>query len=196
MNKMVKPRRREISRAPAKGRAGGGQDHPTGPAGSSEDAKALQYAIRRLAIRDHGCAELKLNLQRKGFSGPAVAKAIETCIRKGYLDDQRFAAALAAAQGRKGFGPAKLRALLRGKGLDRETIEQTLEQCFGRQVQLQAAFVAVSKKLRSSKVKSQADPRPLLWRYLQGRGFPGSLIAEVFASVKFDEMLMQNKGQG
>ena len=162
--------------------------------GPGDHQRAFQYAIGRLACRDHGCAELAAKLKRKGFSSQAVEQAIATCLRLGYLDDHKFAARLATIQVRKGFGPAKVRALLREKGLDRETIEQSLERCCGYEIQLEAAFTAVGKKLRSSKIKTQADPRPLLWRYLQGRGFSGTIISELLASKKFQDLLMQNRG--
>ncbi len=166
-----------------------------GEAGDSGDhQKALRYAIGRLACRDHGSAELAAKLKRKGFSGRAVERAIATCLRLGYLDDRKFAAGITAIQARKGFGPAKVRALLRAKGLDRETIDQALDQCFGPEIQLAAALTAARKKLRSSKVKSQTDPRPMLWRHLQGRGFPGAIISELLASKKFGDLLTHNKG--
>ncbi len=161
--------------------------------GAGDNKKALQYAIGRLALRDHGCAELAAKLKRKGFSRQAADGAVATCLRLGYLDDRRFAASLASSQSRKGFGPAKVQALLRTKGLEQEVIDQVLEQCFGHQVQLEAALTAARKKLRSSKIKSQKDPRPLLWRYLQGRGFSGAIISELLGSRQFEELLTPNQ---
>ena len=72
-----------------------------------EAEKALAYAVRALARRDHSVAELERKLRDKGFSAAVMAEVIARLDRSGYLDDRRFAErwAESAVRNGRGYGP-------------------------------------------------------------------------------------------
>lgn len=158
------------------------------------EKKAFKYALARLTSRDHSCAELAAKMRKKGFSPQDIQQALSTCHRLGYLNDRRYAANLAANQKSKGYGPAKLRALLYGKGLNDKIVKFTIEENFSPGEQRKAAITALNKKLRLGKIQHQRDLRQKLWRYLRSRGFSNDIIAELLAPDMLDKLLSDNKG--
>ncbi len=76
-------------------------------------------ALRLLARRDHFAAELAAKLARRGFPGDEVEHAAARGGRRGRLDDHRLAARFVELRrSDRGWGPHRLAAELRRRGLD------------------------------------------------------------------------------
>jgi len=105
----------------------------------SDYARLLDRALRILAMRDHGEAELRRKLTAPVMSKNGLEKVevsqedldnvIEWCSENRYLDDERFARQFIASRSRKGYGPARIRQELGQKGLSREICESAMRGC-------------------------------------------------------------------
>jgi regulatory protein len=78
-------------------------------------------AMRLLARREHSRAELQRKLSAVAEEGDNVEALLDDLAKKGWLSDARFAEQTIRSKARR-FGPLKARSLLRGQGLDEETI--------------------------------------------------------------------------
>jgi regulatory protein len=87
---------------------------------------ALEYAFQVLRHRDRSVRELDERLRLKGFSEPERGQAIETLLRTGLLDDQRFAEARARSLAERGAGDALIRHKLESAGVPSEIIDDAL----------------------------------------------------------------------
>jgi regulatory protein len=92
-----------------------------------ERARALERAVRALALHDHSSARLRAKLERAGVSEAAQSETIETLERAGYVDDARFAQARAAHLAGRGYGDDWIRADLEAQGVAREAVEPAVE---------------------------------------------------------------------
>ena len=84
-------------------------------------------ALRLLVAREHSRLELTRKLQARGHSAEAIGGALERLIDDGALDEARLAAHYVAERAAKGFGPQRIRAELRDKGLAADLIERHLQ---------------------------------------------------------------------
>jgi regulatory protein len=111
-------------------KGGGGATAPTAAIAATatdELDDALARCYRHLGSRDHSVAELRAKLERAKLGTPAIDAALALVAEQGYLDDARYARLL--AQDRRnldGWGVDRIRARLRGAGIEPELIEQTL----------------------------------------------------------------------
>lgn len=105
----------------------------------SDYARLLDRALRILAMRDHGEAELRRKLtapvmskngpEKVDISQEDVDKVIEWCSENRYIDDERFARQFIASRSRKGYGPTRIRQEMGQKGLSREVSESAMRDC-------------------------------------------------------------------
>jgi regulatory protein len=86
---------------------------------------AYQSALRMLSRRDHFRPEIADKLRRKGFDEADVERALERCAELGLLDDGSLAARFAEVRSTEnGWGPRRIEAELRRRGVDRQLAEQ------------------------------------------------------------------------
>jgi regulatory protein len=135
--------------------------------------------MRLLARREHSRAELQRKLSAVAEEGDNVEALLDDLAKKGWLSDARFAEQTIRSKARR-FGPLKARSLLRGQGLDEETIA--------------AAFRAagtdggssIETVWRSRFHEPPAGDREKARqvRFLQGRGFPFEEIMKFLKQVR------------
>ena len=58
---------------------------------ADERFRAFQQSLKYISFRGHSCFELRVKLQKKGYSLPAVSFAEEELLKRGCLNDQAFA---------------------------------------------------------------------------------------------------------
>ena len=152
-----------------------GSDEPT-----AEDA--YLRALRLLAIRDHGIAELKGKLKAKGFSALAIDAAINRLSDQGLLDDAKFAARWvesALANGR-GYG-ARLLLDLQRKGISRETAHKAVDEAASENLAVQVLDSIVAKRFAAFHPgQATLKERQRVYNFLQRRGFSLSTIISYF----------------
>ncbi len=150
---------------------------------ADERARAIDQAARFLGRRPRSVAEVRRQLQQKGFAEGAVTAALEHMTEQGYLDDHAFARFW--VEDRLRFRPMGQRALrygLRQKGVDAEVIETALASLDS----AEAARRAARNQLRRWRQLTHEELRHKLWAFLQRRGFEGDLCREVVAEILTD----------
>lgn len=130
-----------------------------------------------LARRDYSHAELAQRLRQRGHDGPAITAALAECQLQGWQDDLRFASHFIASRYRNGYGPLRISAELRQRGLNEASIHALLTaDDYDWQQALQDFFVR--------RCKAPAADRPGRYRQarlLQLRGFDAEAIRRLLA---------------
>ena len=90
-------------------------------------ADAFERAVGALAHRERTVAELEAWLEERSVPATEIAEVIDRLIAIGELDDERFARRYAEDKRElSGWGSARIRDGLAGKGVEREPIEAAL----------------------------------------------------------------------
>jgi regulatory protein len=82
----------------------------------------VELAARALQHRDRSRRDVDERLARAGIDEERRNDALDTLERVGYVDDERFAAARAAALAGRGYGDIWIRHELAGHGIDLEAV--------------------------------------------------------------------------
>ena len=130
-------------------------------------AAAQAAAMRLLSHREHARQELVQKLHRRGFSDVAINEALDDLESLGLLSDLRFAESYVRARVTRRFGPLRIRAELRRKGVADDIIGTTLEGYDDQWPDLARAWV--SRRTGSTELDLKARAR--LYRSLANRGF-------------------------
>ncbi|MFQ3662707.1 MAG: RecX family transcriptional regulator [Chloroflexaceae bacterium] len=150
----------------------------------AETERALSAALRLLTARPRSSAEIRQRLRQKGFGSAAVAQTLERLLTTGLLDDAAFSRYL--IENRQTFRPRGARALraeLRQKGVDRETIEAAMAACAGDADAERARALAVARAAlpRYAGAPDRATFDRRLGGLLQRRGFSLDTIRPILA---------------
>jgi regulatory protein len=86
-----------------------------------------KQALNMLARREHSGAELRAKLAAKGFPSDIIDDALSDLNRSGWQSDERFVEAFIRVRGERGYGPVRIRAELRERGIDDELIAMHLD---------------------------------------------------------------------
>jgi regulatory protein len=135
---------------------------------SGETDLAFQRAVRYLGIRPRSSAEIITYLKRKEVDETVVEDVVRRLHEKGYLDDEVFARFW--VENRNRFRPRGAQALryeLRQKGVERETIDATLEE----QDEDAAALAALQPKVERWATLEKMDFEQKGLAFLARRGF-------------------------
>ncbi|MEM7432664.1 MAG: regulatory protein RecX [Pseudomonadota bacterium] len=144
--------------------------------------EARKKAMDYLARREHGRVELVRKLEQAGFEQVAITPAIEGLIEDGLQSDARFAEAMVSSRINQGKGPLKIRADLKGKGIDESLIDAALAE-------VEHDWVAAAREVRARKfgleepIDYAAKARQM--RFLQSRGFDSEQIRSAVSA--FDD---------
>jgi regulatory protein len=129
---------------------------------------AYNRALRYVAMRPRSSAEIVTYLKRKEYDEAIVEMVVKRLHARGYLDDDAFARFW--VENRNRFRPRGTQALryeLRQKGVERETIDATLEE----QDEDAAAWAAAEPKISRFADLEKFEFEQKLMAYLARRGF-------------------------
>ena len=102
--------------------------------------EAFERAVEALSQRERTSGELAAWLAERGFAPAAVEDAVDRLVEAGAVDDERFVAAFAADKRElRGWGPERIRAALRERGVEAALIDAALADD-GRSSQLERAM--------------------------------------------------------
>jgi regulatory protein len=135
-------------------------------------ATAIAVAYDQLAARDHSSLELRRKLARRGFDDAAIDAAVDELAAHGFVDDRRFAADYAEYRVRKGFGPLRIRAELRERGITDDVVAAVVADDDDRWRE-RLVEAAMGKFGRPPTDRRDMGRQA---RFLEQRGFPVSLI--------------------
>jgi regulatory protein len=135
--------------------------------------------MRLLARREHSRAELQRKLAPLAEEGDNIEALLDDLARKGWLSDARFAEQTIRAKARR-FGPLKAAHLLRGHGIEEQTIAAAFRAAGAE------GGSSIETVWRSRFHGAPADDREKARqvRFLQGRGFPFETIMKFLKQVR------------
>jgi regulatory protein len=144
--------------------------------GDGNTETVRKQALAMLARREHSSAELRSKLAAKGFPFDAIKLALSDLDREGWLSDERFIEVFIRARRDRGYGPVRIRAELRERGIDDAEIAAFLDV-------RDPAWLQVLKKLWAKRFGAvrPADfaERARHMRFFQARGFTAEQIRAV-----------------
>lgn len=98
---------------------------------SADLREARAAAMNYLARREHSCRELEIKLIKRGIEPGVAADVVARLRSENLVSDTRFAEAYARSRANRLFGPMKIRAELRQRGIDDGLIEAALDDFSG-----------------------------------------------------------------
>lgn len=141
------------------------------------DRTELAYSglLNYIAYRERCESEVSDWLFRKGFPD-LRSELIQRLIDKNYLNDERFARLFTRDRVKlKQWGPTRLRQELMKKRINRDIIEQAIEN-----ISEEVDFNAMATDLAARKLKSISEPtlkdKKRIWAFLQRRGYNAGSI--------------------
>ncbi len=167
-------------------------------AGVDLDADAVAYlaqesqitdlcdrAVNALARGRKTRRELEIRLRRLQPDVALIAEALDRLTASGVLSDTETAHAEAATRLRRGDAPAKVRHVLRRKGVEGRIVNDALNAAISEDGfdELAACRTLAEKRVRALGAKAPEVLRRRLVAFLQRRGFGGSVIGAVLRDV-------------
>jgi regulatory protein len=92
----------------------------------ADPAECERTALDLLARREHSRRELERKLGARGFQDETIAATLDALEQSGELAAARFTESFIRARAAKGQGPARIRAELAERGIDREQAAELL----------------------------------------------------------------------
>ena len=83
-------------------------------------------ALRYLSRREYACEELRRKLEQRGVEGSTAEAVVIDLAEQNLVSDERFAESWARVRVQKGYGPMRIRADLRQKGVSDTVIAGVL----------------------------------------------------------------------
>ncbi len=149
--------------------------------GNDPFAVAWKAAVRVLARREHSVAELRHKLLHRGYEPSAVEQVLERLQEECLLSDRRFVETYVHSRRSKGFGPLRIEAELRERGIEAELAAEGVEPDHAR---WQALMEQVRRKRFGAELPVEYGERMRQARFLQYRGFSTASIRRL---LKQDE---------
>ena len=145
-----------------------------------ESKKARRLAIKYLVYRDRSRKEMACYLSGKGFSAGIVDEILSFLLENNYINDERFAMHFGKSRiENKKIGKLLLKQELKIKGVESQTIENSLYLLYKEYNEKEIAIACAKKKLPSYSSESTEKVMARLARFLQRKGFSSDIVYEV-----------------
>lgn len=145
--------------------------------------QAVERAINYLSFRPRSQEEVRRYLRKKETPPEIIEAVLERLQRLDYLDDRSFASFW--VENRERFNPRGSQALrneLRMKGVEREIVEETVDDEHDEELAMRAASRKAGLLLQTPEI-DYATFRNRLSGFLQRRGFSYAIIARVVRAL-------------
>jgi SOS response regulatory protein OraA/RecX len=136
--------------------------------------EALEIAARALRHRDRSRATLRARLAGAGIAPWACEQALDTLVRAGVVDDERFARTRAEALARRGSGDALIRADLLASGVSVSAATRAIDELD-------------SERERAIRLAAARGASTATARWLARRGFGDDAIEAALPRFVADE---------
>lgn len=146
------------------------------------ESEAYAAAIGLLARREHSSRELSTKLHSRGYGAELVEAVLERLVAERLQSDERYAEVYLRQRSDKGYGPERIRAELRERGIDDALIAARFRQAEeeGEIDWYALAAAAYAKKFGSRPIEDIKE-RAKRQRFMQYRGFSHEQIAAAIA---------------
>lgn len=109
--------------------------------------KALDAAVRQLALRQRSRGELEDMLKKRLYTEKTIEMVLYKLEKEGFLNDAEFASEWARARTRRQVGMARIKSELRQKGVSGDVIDEALSDMPAEDIA--SAALALAEKLLS-----------------------------------------------
>jgi len=130
-------------------------------------------AIDILSRREHSRLELRQKLLTKGFPTELIEMVLQQLVQDNLLSEERFIDNFIHSRINKGYGPLRIQQELRQRGIEKEMIQQAIDN--NDEKWQQSAIQVRQKRFGTSLPKTPLE-RQKQSRFLLYRGFTGSHI--------------------
>lgn len=143
-----------------------------------------RVAVGLLARREHSRAELARKLAERGFAAEHIEPLLDRLAAQRLQSDARFTESYVRMRRGRGYGPQRIRAELRERGIDPELIGQTLATQTGVDT---PCIDDIWRRKFAGRLPQDYRERARQMRFLQQRGFPLSEIHALFGRLSAGE---------
>jgi regulatory protein len=116
-------------------------------------------------------------LRRRGAPAPVAAEVLADLTARGYLDDAAFARHWVAARSARGYGPARLRAELRARGVAGSLVDAALAA--QGDDELERARAVARRRLPALQRADRTRAAARLRDHLVRRGYSAAIVSRV-----------------
>lgn len=145
--------------------------------------KATAYAFLLLKFRSRSEHELYTRLKKKGFLEPVIKDTLVFLKEKRFVDDHDFAKSWAQARIKRAYGPRRIRAELKLKGIKEETIADIFREDLKDYQPEKIISALAQKRLRELKGIDLQKAKRRTYAYLLRRGFHPEAISDILNRV-------------
>lgn len=152
-------------------------------------SEAATLRLEDLCARSEQCTyDLRRKLAGWGLSASESERILRQLADNRFVDDSRFARAFVRDRYRfAGWGRQKITAGLYARHIDKDIIEEALNEIDVRRYAAVAFKAMVSKLRQLPEEMEQRDKRMRLMRFAVGRGYEMSLIIKILESERLWE---------
>lgn len=147
--------------------------------------KVKSYFLKLLGRRDHSRKELFLKAIKKDYPKDVINSVLDELQEKGFINDSGFADKFASDKARLNkWGPAKIKAHLLKKGVDKTNAEKSIRKAFEEE-DLKETFLHLVLK-RKRRFLREEDPykrKKKVFDHLARKGYRPSSIYEHIESL-------------
>jgi len=151
---------------------------------SADDADAFQQAsataLRLLVRREHSAQELRYKLTSRGYPAVLAEQVVVALREQGALSDRRFAENYTQARFERGFGPLRIEAELRERGVSAGLVDTALADP---DFDWTLSAYRQRRKRFGAGVPGDFSDRARQMRFLQQRGFTNEQIRSALAQA-------------
>jgi regulatory protein len=151
--------------------------------GGLDAAGLRQLALNLLARREHSVLELGRKLATRGAERELIDTLLDQLQHERLLSDARFAEAYVRMRTERGFGPLRIRAELRERGVDEGLITAELD---GGSSHWSTQAEAARRKRFGARLPRDWSERARQARFLEYRGFSAGTIGAVLRDTVDD----------
>ncbi|MDL2318851.1 recombination regulator RecX [Eubacteriales bacterium OttesenSCG-928-A19] len=145
---------------------------------ADEVQRALDRALRALALRAHSEQEIVDKLTRAGYDEHIIAETMAKLSEYSLTDDPSFASQWANSRARRGMGPWRIARELREKGVSREDADAAIAE-LDQDAALDTAIQLAEKQLRKGDARAQRRAYETLIR----RGYDYDMAREALRTA-------------
>jgi len=146
---------------------------------SHNPEKAREYAFLLLKFRLRSEKELAQRLRQKGFSEELSRETVNFLKDRDFINDRIFAKGWVSSRLKRPFGLRRIKQELMQKGLDKETIVETLAQAKVGYDEISIVRLLAEQKFSKLKGIEPLKARQRVYAYLMRRGFSPDIISNI-----------------
>ena len=145
-------------------------------------AKARNSGVNLLSYRARSVEELKKGLLKKGYPHDVCDRVVAEMIYSKLLDDRKYALDFASMRRDRGFGRIKVSSELVDRGVERNLVDQAIDEIFTADDEYKTAVALIQRRLKNDPTLDQKAYRKHS-NFLRNRGFKTDTILKAMESL-------------